>query len=512
LSDLSLLPLSAFERVKIYDGGFTSLLGQGALGGAIDIDSKWKLENGFQLDGFTNFSSTENLGIAINANLTNRLFKYYANASVVQNENKYKFNYNSEKLTQEHSFNKNVTLIAGMESTLANNNIIDAHLWYQEADREIPDTKISANSNQFQSDHILRGKLGWTKRFGEGDLEFKSAYLRENIVYESDFVPVTQNVFQRIHNEVNYFLNKQNTYYFIGSSFDFDKAKFDAGEDVSRGHFSLFGGLKKVIFKGKGNLSLSSRQSLVENELTPISFSIASDYLMFTNISLSMKVERVFALPTINDQYWPALGNSDLRPEKGWSYDFKVKSNNLNTNRLNWSVGLFGHRINDWILWLPDDNQIWRPQNTRTVVGEGISALLSYVIPIKTSSLKLNANYSFTRSTVREDQNTNSIGKQLVFVPFHKMGSAISFSAKRLEVVYSHSFVGGHYINSDNSLKTEPYHISDLSLLFNFLSKKNYSIDIAVKINNLWNSDYEVVNSYPMPLRYFDLGFHISYN
>ncbi len=69
---------------------------------------------------------------------------------------------------------------------------------------------------------------------------------------------------------------------------------------------------------------------------------------------------------------------------------------------------------------------------------------------------------------------------------------------KKTTVMLNHTYTGYRYTSSDHSQYLEPYYMHNVSLAYNFDFKK-LSIDIQFQINNLLNTNYQVLTARPMP-------------
>lgn len=114
---------------------------------------------------------------------------------------------------------------------------------------------------------------------------------------------------------------------------------------------------------------------------------------------------------------------------------------------------------------------------------------------------------AFTRSTNKESYltNDNSIGRQIPYAPFFT-GSATAVAGwKGASVTYVQQYVGKRYIVSDESAALRPYATGNLMMSYGMV-RNGLRLTIRATIQNIWNSDYDVIAYRPMPGTNFLFG------
>ncbi|MEG1572481.1 MAG: TonB-dependent receptor, partial [Bacteroidales bacterium] len=169
--------------------------------------------------------------------------------------------------------------------------------------------------------------------------------------------------------------------------------------------------------------------------------------------------------------------------------------------------------INNWILWQPlNASVLWSPINLKEVMSSGLEAQLniSYqfgpLIKNKRWKASEQAGYTFSRSINQKELfgGDQSVGKQLMYVPFHVLYSQTSVSSPWFYTSWQINFVGERFVNSSNTQSLAAYCLNDFSLGQNFKYKK-WGFSVEAKITNIFNTTYESVPWQPMPGR----GYHL---
>ncbi|RMG53989.1 MAG: hypothetical protein D6722_29680, partial [Bacteroidetes bacterium] len=178
--DFSLLPVSLLDQVKVQYGGQGALLGSGAVGGAIHLDSR-PPEDGFsgqvQADaGAFGFGQVAGVLRARGArgSLCIRAFGQRAT-----NDFRYRVPVagGSDSLRrQQHAALWQAGFIQEGTLALSSRQTLTAHLWYTASEREIPPASD-------QGDRHWRSSLGYRYRGEDWDLQARVAWFDEGLTY-----------------------------------------------------------------------------------------------------------------------------------------------------------------------------------------------------------------------------------------------------------------------------------------------------------------------------------------
>ena len=100
--------------------------------------------------------------------------------------------------------------------------------------------------------------------------------------------------------------------------------------------------------------------------------------------------------------------------------------------------------------------------------------------------------------TDKSDKDT--YGGQISYIPWHSGSAILNAGYKSWELNYSFIYTGERYDVSANTPENYrlPWYTSDFSLAKKFGWRK-YDFKLTLEVNNIFNQQYEVVRSYPMP-------------
>ena len=367
-----------------------------------------------------------------------------------------------------------------------------------------------------QEDNALRLTSEWSKKGRSAVYFIRSAYFIESIEYTDDLFKIysRSNVISSISEaEVNVILTEKqllnvginNTYNEVISS------GYNTNPRQNRG--ALFGSYKMYDKKQNWQCLVNIRQELVTNKVAPFIPAAGIEGNIIKSLKIKANVSRSYRIPTFNDFYWNPGGNPDLLPETGWGQEAGLI---LNKQEKEMSAILeltfYNRNIKNWIIWLPQENY-WMPQNIMQVWSRGTETSFQIKFNVASWKFKISTLTNYTVSTNEKAKTANdaSIGKQLIYTPLYSGNGNFSVTHRNWDFNFSHHYTGYRYTSSDNLEFLNPYHYSSLYLSKNIRLNK-FKTAIFIRVNNLFNADYQVIALRPMPGRYYQAGLTIKFN
>ncbi len=517
--DLSLIPVSFTDGIKIQYGGAGALWGSGAVGGAIHLSAKPRFNEGVKTElsaaagSFESYST--NLSVGYSKSKHESSIKYFYNTS--ENNFSYINNYlpDAPKLKQEHARFEGRGLYATHHRLINNNQRLNLFVWYQQIQREIPPTLLESISLAQQKDNNIRVSSEWAKYINNNSLFFRVAYFDDAQNYENPLSNTdARNDYRtfaaEIEKNIIWKRHKINT----GSSNSYISA-------IASNYQNSHNRLTNTIFASYSYESknerfsyvLSGRQEWIDMKSLPFTYSTGADYRLFNNLLVFAQFSKVFRVPSLNDLFWQPGGNQNLEPESGYTlqagFNWTVDKGNFTVETM---PTFFNSIIDNWILWLPVAGY-WRPQNLMQVWSRGLETNTSVTAKFQqlTACLSLMTNYVLATSQKAISDSDASVGKQLLYTPMYNGFAKFDVFYKSWHLSYKHNYTGYRYVSSDNTQYLKPYHKADIHLSYNIDIKK-VSTSFFIQCHNLWNEVYEVVAIRPMPLRHFRTGITLSFN
>ncbi len=527
--DLSLIPASFFNNIRLVYGSSGSLYGSGAFGGSIELDKDVDWSETFVLKGRLEAGSFGNLMGGIELGVGGD--KVHYDLSLVSQYSENDFSYNdfekpgSPVETSKHNSLKNFGLLQKISINLPKSNYLEVAAWYLVKNKEIPmPMGTYGESMQAQADSSLKVFAKWKKLFPKTSLEFKVGYISDNLRYVDKKLDLDGQyvVDSRIFSQQGYFDFNSRFFQFrnltidLGGNLALIRADVSSyGNRVKEYRANLIASAKYQL--GKIRILGSLRQNFNQFQIPSPLASFGINYKPFRRESwVKLNVSNRYRLPGLNDKYWQPGGNPELLPESGWNINFGAGTELLDPiksrNKLTFEVDAYSGWINEWIQWIPEVG-FWSPVNYKKVWSRGLELGARYSFATESFLLRFSANYSLTFSTVEEINDPELLHKQLRYVPKNIIMNSLTLEYKYIYATVDHKYFGERYTteNNDPFFALDPFHILDITLGYK-IEKLLPASFIQIKVKNLLNAEYQMIRSYPMPGRAWYLGLVVGIN
>jgi vitamin B12 transporter len=515
--DLSLFPLHFIDEVRVEYGGGSALWGSGPVGGVIHLNSRVRFDQGWRLgwNGSLGSFGNHNHGLDMEYSDSRFINRTRAFAHTAQNDFPY-HRPNGDKQNLPHSKMEQYGLLQENYFQITPRQQIGLHLWYQQADREIPPTTFEETSLADQSDEFVRALVDWKRSGDRIDWYARAAFFQEQLNYRNPtyFIDTDNRVRTAIGEvEARIRINARQELN-VGINNTWARARStNYEEEPEQNRAALFAAYQLRSRNGAWKSVLSARQELTGGEWSPFAPSLGVEGYLFENLSLKAAVSRNYRVPAFDDRFFIFGGNPDLKPEDGWTEELSLEYARV-WSALDIKLGLtaFNRNVDNWIIWLPDENFFYSPRNILQVWSRGLESSFSSTFQFGQTRLGFNARYDYVRSTNEKAriEGDPSLGKQLVYVPEHKVLGQLELSRGGWYLALSHTFTGTVYTTDDHSASLPGFQLGQVILARSF-SLAKITGRVFGKINNLWNESYEVVAAYPMPGRHYELGIRLDW-
>ena len=517
--DLSLIPTDNIERIEIVNDAVSTAFGSGSTGGVINImTTENQKKNSFTLKGSA--GSYNFFRYLAGANLHSGNSAFIINFSKEKSDNNYAYHFfDGVNLLLKNRINSNYEMNNLFSSFVNNgrNYSLDANLIYTKAKRNLPGPE-TGNENSFAYQNDEQFNLIFTLKNILSDkmsLESSGGY-RYSLQNYNDFIR------PEYYKEGNYFFNTHTNYLnknikiSAGAEMNYFNLKSDAvSDDAKRFQPSIYSLMEldfwKIVFAPSVRYEYTSdlRNSSIYGKA-------GLNFRPFEkeNLHLRINVSNGGRVPTFNELYWETGGNRNLKSEKsfnlqaGMIYNFDLLF--VNTVELSYNYV----KMKDKIIWKPVNGSIyWSPIN----IADSRSDVLSFSYDMTkkitkniTAGLKVSYTYNKAVNTSGDYGNDGTLNKQLIYIPVEMSQSSFNLKVYNFGVNFLYTFLGKRYINEDNSLYLKGTDIFGANI--NCVQKIfNLDFNIKLEINNLFNSDYQVISGYPAPLRNYKLELNITY-
>lgn len=517
-SDFSQIPVFFFDAVEIEMGSAPALHGSGVINGSIQLSNTQRFQNSLKTTlqiGSGSFGMRKTGGSihysTYRFSSTTRLFYQ-------QNQNNFRFLNDSGKTeTRTHNSFDTKGALQDFSWLLNTKNKLDISFWYNQFDRQLPKPPGNkSESKASQLDKNFRGSINWTYFTSRTRVNLRQGIFSDALNYTDSLAGIFSK--SRCLSSVSEVeANKQFTEwfrFFIGGQFLLQNAENSnyGARHQSPKRVALVGGFQLNTPNKKYIFSSSIRQEYSSLLPVPITGHISLEAHPHSTLHLKWNAARVYRLPTLNDWYWQPGGNPNLKPEQGYSTDgsliFQLHHSAIS---FRFTGSLFYKNINNWIIWLPK-NTYTSPDNLLNVKSRGGETQTELGYRKKSFYVQLAVQTTYVLSTVENSylKEDEAIGKQLIYTPRYTGNGNLSIGYKKASVLLNHSYTGYRFTSSDNSTWLMPYHASSLKLRYTQHFSR-LELTVYGALNNLSNSDYEIIQNYPVPLRNYEAGLTIHY-
>lgn len=526
--DFSLVPAGLTNSVKIQHGGTSALWGSGAIGGAIHLNSVPAFDKGITASASFEAGSFKTFSERVSFEISKK--KWISGLKFSHNSAKNDFSFHNyflpenPEVKQSNNELKQYSLLSENFFIINKRQRLNLFFWYQSADRNIPPTMLQAISQSNQKDESCRVTSEW--QFSEKKKQFfiRAAYFDENLTYSDaayDYSAYSrsQSLLAEAETKLTFndrhFLNVGINNTFIHARVTSEGSDEGYSNGAERNQFALFASYRFTSLNKKFSVSASARQELLQNELMPFTFSVGTDLKLLKWLWAKASVARVYRVPTFNDLYWIPGGNPDLLPENGFSEDMGLRVF-TQTEKQNFSFEFeptfFNRNIDNWIIWLPTMGY-WTPQNIMKVWSRGLEANTVFTYKIRNVKFTLSAITTYVLSTNEKSKTANdaSVGKQLIYVPKLKLLGKFSIEYKGFTLAYRHSYTGERFTTTDNSASVPAYDLANIRFSKK-MKIKSWELSAFAEIENLFNEQYQVIQSRAMPMRSYCGGITIQFS
>ncbi len=519
--NLSALPVSLIGDIQIQYGGSSTLFGSGAMSGVIHLSGKnlLKSENGILLQlesgSYGNKSILSKLKYG-NSKTTGSLSVYG-----MSSDNDFKF-INTSRPDRPHQRQTNsgywqAGLLKENHFQLTDNSVITTGLWVQHYDKNIQTMMTNSRPNeQSQIDKYLIGTFNYKYYNYAFQLDYKQGVFINQVDYFDPQTPGNDgfnrslSLISELESKFNF--NKGQVLG-IGMNYTLEKAESNNYFKSNHRHrFALFSFYQFYNFNNKLSSVISARNEISQSTFHPLVYSYGGELSLSSSLKLTGNISRNYRIPTFNDIFWKedgwTKGNPNLKPESGWSGDTGIKSLiRLQSFSANFSANLFMTQINNWIVWLQGTDNLWMPTNKNKGKSNGIELRLkTELIAAGNSTIGYDIKYSYTKSRLKTNDQYN--GKQMIYTPKHRATAIINCTYKKFNSGIAVNSVGRRYYDHQNTL--DSYLLGDLFLNYATNNEKLLKSKLSLRINNLWNTSYQGMAWYAMPLRNYSISLNIN--
>jgi len=516
--DLSLIPVLAANKISVVPGAPSTLFGSGTFGGSIELCSEPEWNNKLNVKYISDIGSFNAYSNSLKIAAANK-HVYYSIVGTYQNsDNNFIYQNNNDKVKVNHNRFESSGIIQQLAFKFNSTSELQTSIWYQQKQKQLP-LQIGqlGESKEDQADSSLRMFALYKHQLEGISLQAQTGLFYNYLHYTNS------NNLPKIDSHIR---SRQLMNILQMRITKFDKLILDisAGYTIESAHTQYYGSTiseKEGVFSIAANypisiltVNASLRKDWMERYSPKPQYSLGIKVpVVYKYIALKGSISTRFRKPTFNERYWMPYGNPNIKPESGWGCESTLDFHFLNNNKIsaNQSITLYSNSIKDWIQWVPLAGNMTQPRNYKSVWSRGLEVEENIALNFRLFKTAFRAAYYYTRSTIQDTYGTDkySIGQQLIYVPLHTAQGSYSVAVYNVDAEISANYIGYRYIDEMKNL-LHAYLLFDISTGYT-LYFNNYSTRLSFKIMNIYNTQYEVINTYAMPGRSFHFSLYFNF-
>ncbi|MBK7866243.1 MAG: TonB-dependent receptor plug domain-containing protein [Ignavibacteriales bacterium] len=528
--------LSAFSMSDISSAEFSSSYsasGDISTGGVLSLESRGEKSNGLK---FTQkFDNTGLSSSTINGSLTTGNLQVSVAGERMWSANRFDYEFEG-KINERENAHYNKTFASVSAIYTFKDFVADIYSNYSFFAAGVPGFVVTNNTSSSQASNTTTGSLSVLRLTGplftNSGFEVVTSYNHQLYKFEDPNV--------NYYKYLDYDDSKLNTYSInlkafasfgdikITSGYGFEKGelrdiktalsnnrketslsrnfhRFSAGFRYSPvilpsiiSDFAITGGINADIFSQTG---IGSN----DESRTSYSAGVFVSPTFYTPLSVKAHLYKTTRIPSFNEYYYSSVFSaSDIRPERSTGFEAGIVIDDIKIVKGEVSLVYFRIETEDKIIWVPSMIALQVPRNIAKTVSSGLEFGIS--ISILSDAVVVTGNYVYLDAENISPFGTTdkSNGKQLLYSPEHRVNSSITYKTGGLAITMGNRISSESYFTFDN----DPLSTIAGNSVFDFKTEYRFNFfnvgqTASLSVYNLFNENYRIIQSYPMPLRTF---------
>ena len=254
-----------------------------------------------------------------------------------------------------------------------------------------------------------------------------------------------------------------------------------------------------------------AKQGASAEDMRRLSPSLSLSYLLLPNLHVRASFKEIFRAPTFNENYFFHYGSKDLHPERTeqlnvgmtWTGDFGRTS-------LQTTFDGYYNIVKDMIVAVPFNMFVWNCVNVGKVRVLGLDFTLNASHQLtKRQTLTLSGYYSYQRAQNRADETSPYYNNQIAYTPEHSCSAALAWENPWVNVSTHLTTVSERWSTNAHieGTRVKGYYELGASAYRRFHIGRSM-MELRLDLKNLTDKQYEIVGSYPMPGRSYQISLN----
>jgi vitamin B12 transporter len=507
MTDLSEIPSFFFDEISLQYGGASAQYGSGVIGGSLHLSSMPSFSDPLSALVSISAGSFSNYTMAAKVGAGNEKFAW--TSAIFGNTDKNNFPYQDladapQRL--DHALASSEGILNQLAFRINKYQLITVGNWWQHTDRQLPPTMTMAVSRQRQVDRASRWSLQWSYSKGIGEMKLRLGFFDEMLHYTNRVagIDAIYNL-QTLPAEAEYKVRwGEATVVKIGASWKYMNADVPYYKgNRKRAEEAFYASVIHEWGKSGWKSVVNIRQDLDSAFHIPFCPSVGVEGFIYRSLRARISASRNFRVPTMNDRYWIPGGNPGLLPESSFNQevglDWKIMQR-ANSLKLEMGITVYNMIIDNLIQWVNVTSEVWSPVNVQKVWSRGLEPMFRASFNKGARSGLLQLSYTYTPSTYLQSAvaGDNSEGKQLIYIPLHKVNAVFRISNDKWYGDLNASLNSRRFIEKDEGKALPAYFLINSAMGREF-NVQRIDARLQMEIRNLTNAHYQVVQYYPEP-------------
>ena len=209
-----------------------------------------------------------------------------------------------------------------------------------------------------------------------------------------------------------------------------------------------------------------------------------------------------YRAPTFNELYWIAGGNPSLTPERSLSFDAGVEAQFTFLGSCSVQSTYYSIDTRDRIVWVPQSGGYWSPHNIDRVTSRGVEVEVRWRGANGLLECGIAGAWTDARKVSADFPGDPTYDKHLIDVPGQTLDADVSFNVTPVTVYVRHSWVSFRYSTETNDQFLPHYGLTSAAARC-MLPIGGGSVSFKLEVTNLFDTSYQMIAQFPMPLREF---------
>lgn len=254
-----------------------------------------------------------------------------------------------------------------------------------------------------------------------------------------------------------------------------------------------------------------AKDGTAADDMRRLSPSLSLSYLLLPNLHVRASYKEIFRAPTFNENYFFHYGSKDLHPERTeqlnvgvtWTGDFERTS-------LQTTLDGYYNIVKDMIVAVPFNMFVWNCVNVGKVRVLGLDFTLNASHQLtKRQTLTLSGYYSYQRAQNRADETSPYYNNQIAYTPEHSGSAALAWENPWVNISTHLTTVSERWTTNAHieGTRVKGYYELGASAYRRFHVGRSM-MELRLDLKNLTDKQYEIVGSYPMPGRSYQISLN----